>query len=108
MAKKKCSKCNSMITVAKGVKVRRGKEESMRKKQGSSNAGSYPDVKPSDFVGAAGGASKYSYPINTRSRARAAIAYSGNAPDPAGIKEAVYKRYPDLRPKSKKKSKNKK
>jgi type IV secretory pathway TrbL component len=84
------------VTVAKGVKVARGKEEKMQKKPGSSNAGEYKKVKPSEFAGAAGGASKYSYPINTKARAKAALAYAHNAPNPAGIRRAVHKKYPGL------------
>lgn len=86
-----------MVTVAKGVKVKRGKEEAMRSKKGSSNAGVYKNVKPSDFAGASGGASKFSYPINTLKRARAALAYAHNAPNPEGIRKKVYAKYPELK-----------
>lgn len=85
------------IKVAQGVKIARGKEEKMREKPGSSNAGKYKDVSPSEFAGAAGGASKYSYPINTEKRAKAALSYAHNAPNPAGIKRKVYSKYPGLK-----------
>ena len=92
------------VTIPKGVKVPRGKESKMEKRAGGSNYGEYKNVKPSEFAGAAGGAPKYSYPINTMKRARAALAYAHNAPNPAGIKRKVYAKYPSLRPsKSKKK-----
>jgi len=87
------------------VKVSRGKEEKMREKKGSSNAGKYKSVKPSEFAGAAGGASKFSYPINTRARARSALAYAHNAPKPGGIRKEVLKKYPSLGKKKPKKSK---
>lgn len=90
---------NKKVVVAKGVEVSRGKEEKMRKKEGSSNAGKYKTVKPKDFAGAAGDASKYSFPINTIARARNALARAHFAPDPAGIKAAVYKKYPSLKKK---------
>lgn len=90
MAKKK-------VTVAKGVKVSRGEEEKMREKKGSSSAGKYKTVKPKDFAGAAGGGSKYSFPINTMARARNALARAHFANNPAGIKAAVYKKYPELK-----------
>jgi len=90
MAKKK-------ITVARGVKVEHGKEEKMRSKKGSSSAGKYKTVKPKDFAGAAGGASKYSFPINTIARARNALARAHFASNPAGIKAKVYKKYPELK-----------
>lgn len=97
---KKKSPKKKMVTVAKGVKISKAKEKKMRKKPGSSNAGKYDNVKPSDFAGAAGGASKYSYPINTKARAKSALKLAHNAPNPEGIKRAVYKKYPGLKGKS--------
>lgn len=85
------------VTVAKGVKVKRGTEEKMRSKKGSSNAGKYKNVSPKSFAGASGGASKYSFPINTLARARSALARAHFAPNPAGIKAAVYRKYPQLK-----------
>lgn len=93
MAHKKDKK----VVVAKGVKVSRGQEEKMRKKKGSSNAGKYKDVSPKEFAGASGGASKYSFPINTMARAKNALARAHFAPNPSGIKAAVYKKYPGLK-----------
>ncbi len=85
------------VKVAKGISVPRGTEEKMRKKKGSSNAGKYKDVSPKDFAGAAGGASKYSFPINTLARARNALARAHYAADPAGIRAKVYSKYPQLK-----------
>jgi hypothetical protein len=85
------------VTVARGVKVARGKEEKMRSKKGSSSAGKYKTVAPKDFAGAAGGASKYSFPINTLARARNALARAHYAANPAGIRAKVYKKYPQLK-----------
>lgn len=85
------------VTVAKGVKVSRGKEEKMREKKGSSNAGKYKDVSPKSFAGKAGGASKFSFPIDTLARARNALARAHYAPDPEGIKRKVYAKYPELK-----------
>lgn len=87
------------VKVAKGKLMYSDMLAKIRKKPGSSNAGKYPGVKPSDFAGAAGGASKYSYPINTKKRAKAALSYARNAPNPAGIKKKVYKKFPSLKPK---------
>lgn len=84
-------------TVAKGVKLKRGKLEKIQKKAGSSNAGDYKNVSRKDFAGASGGASKFSYPINTLKRARAALAYAHNAPDPEGIRKKVFAKYPELK-----------
>lgn len=85
------------VTIAKGVKVKRGVEEEMRSKKGSSSAGKYKDVSPKEFAGKAGGASKVSFPINTLARARNALARAHYAPNPSGIRAAVYKRYPELK-----------
>lgn len=84
------------VTVAKGVKIPLSKEVKIKKKPGSSNVGKYKSVKPSEFAGASGGSSKYSYPINTKKRAKAALAYAHNAPNPEGIKKKVYAKYPSL------------
>lgn len=85
------------VTVAKGVKVKRGVEEKMRSKKGSSSAGKYKDVSPKEFAGKSGGASKFSFPINTLARARNALARSHYAPHPEGIRAAVYRKYPQLK-----------
>lgn len=85
------------VTVAKGVKVPKGAEEKMRKKKGSSSAGKYKTVSPKSFAGASGGAAKYSFPIDTLARARNALARAHFAPNPEGIKRAVYRKYPQLK-----------
>lgn len=85
------------VTVAKGVKIKRGAESKMRDKKGSSNAGKYKNVKPKDFAGASGGANKYSFPIPDLAHARNALARAHFAPNPAGIKAKVYKMYPQLK-----------
>lgn len=85
------------VTVAKGVKVKRGAEEKMRSQKGSSNAGKYKHVAPKDFAGASGGANKYSFPIPNLAHARNALARAHFAPNPAGIKARVYKMYPELK-----------
>lgn len=85
------------VTVAKGVKVKRGVEEKMRKKKGSSNAGKYKNVASKDFAGSAGGSSQYSFPIDTLARARNALARAHYAANPAGIRAKVYKKYPQLK-----------
>ena len=71
-------------------------------KPGGSNVGKY---KKGPFCGPSGGAPEGSYPVNTRSRAIAAIAYARHAPNPAGIKKCVCRHYSDL-PACGKKEKN--
>src|SRR5574337_1095875 len=85
------------VTVAKGVKVKRGAEEKMRSKKGSSSAGKYKNVAPKDFAGNSGGASKFSFPINDIAHARNALARAHFAPDPEGIKRKVYAKFPELK-----------
>lgn len=88
------------VRIGSGMAVSRGKESQMKKRPGGSNVGKYKGVK--SFAGPAGGAPKGSFPINTRKRAKAALAYARNAPNPAGIRRAVHSKYPDLgKPKSK-------
>jgi hypothetical protein len=102
MAKKK----EKMTIIGKGMKVKRGQQSKLEKKPGGSNVGEYKKVKKSDFAGPAGDAPKGSYPINTLKRARAALAYAHNAPDPEGIRRKVYAKYPELK-KRKKERENK-
>ncbi len=90
-------KLEKKVTVAKGVKVKRGTEEKMREKKGSSNAGKYKNVSPKEFAGAAGGASKYSFPINDIRHARAALSRAHFAPDPEALKAKVYRKFPELK-----------
>ena len=63
----------------------------VRQKPGMSNAGEYPHVKKSNFAGAHG-----TYPINTLSRARNALARAHFSENPNSIKEKVYQKYPAL------------
>lgn len=85
------------VTVAKGVKVERGVEEKMRSQKGSSSAGKYKDVAPKDFAGAAGGASKFSFPIPDIAHARNALARAHYAANPEGIRAKVYRKFPKLK-----------
>lgn len=93
------------VSVAKGVKVKRGTEIKMRAKKGSSSAGKYKTVSPKAFAGKSGGASKFSFPINTLARARNALARAHYAPHPEGIRSAVYKKYPQLKIRAEKRGK---
>ena len=87
------------ISIAKGVKVSKAKEKRMEKKPGGSNVGDYSRVSKKDMAGTKGGAPQGSFPIDTKARARSALKLAHNAPNPSGIKRAVYKKYPDLKPK---------
>ena len=85
------------ITLARGVKASRGKEEKLREKKGGSSTGRYKNVAPKEFAGKAGGTSPYSFPIPDLAHARNALARAHFAPDPAGIKAKVYRMYPELK-----------
>jgi hypothetical protein len=87
--------------IAANKEVAKSKVAEMHKKPGGSNVGKYKDVK--SFAGKAGGAPAGSYPINTAKRAKAALSYAHNAPNPSGIREAVHKKYPSLGKPEKKK-----
>lgn len=67
-----------------------------RKKPGGSNVGEYKNVKKKNFCGPSGGAPSGSYPVNSKKRARAALAYAHNAPNPEGIKKCVYRHFPEM------------
>lgn len=77
-----------------------------RKQPGGSNVGkkTFASGKPrtGPYAGPSGGAPKGSYPIPDKVHAKAAIKMSGHAPNPSGIKSAVYRKYPELKPEDKK------
>lgn len=85
------------VTIGKGMKVSRGQEKKMEKRAGGSNVGEYKTVAKKDFAGTKGGSPKGSFPINTLKRAKSALKLAHNAPNPSGIKSAVYKKYPSLK-----------
>ena len=87
--KKVAAKPAKKVTIAKGVKVKRGKESQLQKKRGGSSVGEYKNVSKKKFCGPSGGAPEGSYPVNTAKRCRAALSYARNAPNPAGIKSCV-------------------
>ena len=89
------------VTIGKGMKISPKKAASSRKKAGGSNVGKYKTVSKSAFAGTAGGAPKGSYPINTKARGKSALKLAHNAPNPAGIKKKVLKKYPGLKKKGK-------
>lgn len=84
------------VRIGKNIKVKPGVESKLKKEPGGSNVGKYKSVKKSSFAGTKGGAPKGSFPINTKKRAKAALAYAHNAPNPAGIRAAVHKKYPSI------------
>lgn len=90
------------VVIAKGVEESKERVKTAHKKPGGSNVGNYKKVAAKDMAGTAGGAPKGSYPINTEKRAKAALAYAHNAPNPEGIKEKVYSKYPALKKSGKK------
>ncbi len=97
-------KSKKRVRVSKSKTLPKKKVAKLRKKAGGSNIGDYKDVKKSDFAGPAGGAPPGTYPINTTARAKSALKLAHNAPNPEGIKRAVYKKYPDLKANKKKKN----
>ena len=94
--KKKSQKSSDKKKITKNKKVSEKKYKKMKDKAGGSSVGKYSNVSKSEFAGPAGGAPEGSYPINTKDRAKSAIRLAHNAPNPAGIRQKVFKKYPDL------------
>lgn len=92
-----------MVKISKNKSVKKSVESKLQEKPGGSNVGKYKNVPQKEMAGKAGGAPPGSYPINTLKRAKAALAYAHNAPNPEGIKAAVHKKYPELGKKKAKK-----
>lgn len=83
--------------VAKNVYKKRGVESKKRKKKGCGSYGKYKGLKPSEFAGrASDGNCAYSFPINTKSRARNALSRSHYASKPSAIRKRVFQAYPSL------------
>lgn len=90
------------VKIGKDLSVTKAREKEMQKKSGGSNVGKYKNLSKKSFCGPAGGAPQGSFPINTKKRAKAALSYARNAPDPEGIKACVRQKYPSLGKKKKK------
>lgn len=84
------------IKVYSGKEVPRGKLEKIRSKPGQSSAGKYKGLKKSQFAGPEG-----TFPINTKARARNALARAHFAANPSAIKAKVHAKYPSIGKKKK-------
>lgn len=86
-----------------GGKMSKEQIEKARKKPGGSNVSkkTFADgsKRTGPYAGPSGGAPKGSYPIPDVKHGKAAIKLSWHAPNPAGIKAAVYRKFPQLKPK---------
>lgn len=79
------------VKVSKSQSVPRGKLEEIKKKPGMSNAGKYKDLPASDFAGPKG-----TFPIDTKARARNALARAHFSPHPEEIRRKVHAKYPSI------------
>jgi len=72
-----------------------------RKRPGGSNVGKKKFAsgkkRTGPYAGPSGGAPKGSYPIPDISHARSALRLAGHAPNPAGIRAKVYRKYPQFK-----------
>jgi len=89
--------------LAKELKFREENYLSSKRNQGGSNVGEYKKVSKKAFCGPAGGSPKGSFPVNSKKRARAALSYAHNAPNPSGIRACVKRKFPSVGKSSKKK-----
>lgn len=85
---------NSLTEIEDEILKESDESEEDAEKAGGSNAGEYKTKGP--YCGPSGGAPKDTYPINTKKRAVAALAYARHAPNPDGIKKCVCKHWADL------------
>lgn len=90
------------VKIGNNIKVKPGVEAKLKVKPGGSSVGKYKNVDKKSFAGPKGSAPEGSFPINTKKRGRAALSYANNAPNPEGIKKAVYSKYPALKKKKNK------
>ncbi len=90
------------VKIAKGVKVAPELKSKFQKKPGGSNVGKYKTIKKGDFCGPAGGSPPGSFPVNSKKRAKSALSYAKNAPNPSGIKKCVHSKFPEFKKGNKK------
>jgi hypothetical protein len=85
----------------KGGKLSKEYIKKARTKPGGSNVGKKTFAsgkkRVGPYAGPSGGAPKGSYPIGDLKHGRAALKLAHHAPNPSGIKAAVYKKYPQLK-----------
>lgn len=85
----------------KGGKLSKEYIKKARTKPGGSNVGKKKfasgEPRKGPYVGPSGGAPQGSYPIPDLKHAKSALALAHNAPNPEGIKNAVYRKYPQLK-----------
>lgn len=85
----------------KGGRLSKDYIKKAHEKPGGSNVGKKEfasgEKRTGPYVGPSGGAPKGSYPIPDVKHAKAALSLAHNAPNPAGIKAAVYKKFPALK-----------
>jgi hypothetical protein len=91
--KEKASESKSGRTIAgKGISLKRGEAEKLRKKPGMGSVGKYKTVAKKDFAGPKG-----TYPIQDMAHARNALARAHFSSNPSSIKSKVYAKYPGLK-----------
>ena len=93
------AKKEKRVKIGKGMTIKRGEEKKLEKKPGGSNVGEYKTVGKKSFCGPAGGSPKGSFPVNSKQRGKSALKLAHNAPSPQGIKNCVYKKFPELKKK---------
>lgn len=85
----------------KGGKLSKEYIKKAHEKPGGSNVGKKTFAsgakRTGPYVGPSGGAPKGSYPIPDKKHAKSALSLAHHAPNPAGIKAAVYRKYPELK-----------
>lgn len=89
--KRRSTKRTSKSTKRTNKSTKRTSKRRSRSSPGCSNAAKYArqKIRSTDFCGGEGGACPTSYPVNTKKRARAALAYARYAPNPEGIRSCV-------------------
>lgn len=93
-----------MANMKDGAKLTKEYIKKAHEKPGGSNVGKKKfasgEPRTGPYVGPSGGAPKGSYPIPDLKHAKSALSLAHNAPNPQGIKDAVYRKYPTLKHKN--------
>lgn len=85
----KSDKYRDLVIASPESLSKRSPKKSPKKSKGCSNAEKYKNVPEDLFCGPEGGSCPGTFPVNTKRRSKAALAYARHAPNPEGIRQCV-------------------
>lgn len=97
-SEKKKEKSSGRTIIGKGMSLKKGEAQKLRKKPGMGSVGKYKTISKKKFAGPDG-----TFPIQDIAHARNALARAHFAKDPSAIRKKVHAMYPSIDKKKTKK-----